>query len=430
MSGLRPEAVGATKATRRSEQESAEHAEFDRWPPVLKSIRVILGPTVVVDAPSVQRLIADATRRLGLDVHLVAASTDGELSDLIRASDSDALVVCAGTASTEALGPPVRDSGLPTVTVDITRGVAPPDPAFRAQCIAEIRGRGVMGVVWAIRHLVERDAWSPETVRYGDSADQVGDLRVPFGRSSCPVAVLLHGGGWAEWWTRDLMDGLAVDLARRGFASWNVEYRRVGDSDGGWPHTFDDVAAAVDHLAELRTGHPLDLDRVVIIGHSAGGQLALWVAARPDASSHAMADRPGVSPAMVVSLAGVTDLVEADRRGLGGEDAVAPFLGGRCDEAPGRYAATSPIALSPIRVPQLVVQGLADALSDLVEMNARYAAHAHSSGDQVELLELPHVDHLGVIDPTASHWTSIVDRIRDCLALTDEDLSPTSDPDD
>ncbi|NIR35894.1 MAG: alpha/beta hydrolase, partial [Actinobacteria bacterium] len=115
---------------------------------------------------------------------------------------------------------------------------------------------------------------------YGPLPDQVADLRLPDGPGPHPVAVVLHGGFWRDVWTRDLMDGIAVDLTRRGWATWNIEYRRVG-SGGGFPETLEDVAAAIDHLDGLAGDRSLDVATVVTVGHSAGGHLALWAAARP-----------------------------------------------------------------------------------------------------------------------------------------------------
>ncbi|MDP2711345.1 MAG: alpha/beta hydrolase, partial [Solirubrobacteraceae bacterium] len=119
----------------------------------------------------------------------------------------------------------------------------------------------------------------PPRHRYGAHPRQVADLHLPAGPGPHPVVVVLHGGYWRPPYTRLIMRPLCLDLARRGWAAWNVEYRRLGRDGGGWPQTFDDVAAAIDHLDELRAG-PVDLDRVTLLGHSAGGQLALWAGGR------------------------------------------------------------------------------------------------------------------------------------------------------
>jgi acetyl esterase/lipase len=227
-----------------------------------------------------------------------------------------------------------------------------------------------------------------ETLRYGNDRAQVGDLRLPSATTAPPhpVAVLIHGGFWRMPWGRDLMDGLAEDLIARGMATWNIEYRRLGARGGGWPGTFDDVAAAIAMLSRLAEQHPLDLDRIGLVGHSAGGHLALWAAARAQ-----------TRPAAVVSLAGVVDLREASRLRLDGDAA------GELVADPSRFADTSPIEMLPIGVAQLVVHGDAD---DRVpqSMGLRYAAAARAAGDDVEL-HAPHgVDHFSLIDPRSDPW--------------------------
>ena len=228
------------------------------------------------------------------------------------------------------------------------------------------------------------------TLAYGDDPDQVGDLFRPQGQGSrtgpWPVAMLLHGGYWRDRWGRGLMAGLAADLARRGFAAWNLEYRRVGHPSGGWPGTFDDVRAGLD---ALEGDDDLDLDRVALVGHSAGGQLALWLAAQPT----------GVTPRIVVALAPVADLHLAARLHLS-DDAVVGLLGGTPDEHPDRYRRASPTALAPIGVPQVLLHGTAD---DDVPL-ALSRAHQAAAGDECTLLELPGTDHFALIDPASPAW--------------------------
>src|SRR5690242_3906962 len=118
-----------------------------------------------------------------------------------------------------------------------------------------------------------------QTFRYGPAASQVGDLYLPKQAVKPPVICLLHGGFWRLPYARDQMVPLAEDLIRRGYAAWNLEYRRLGEPGGGWPGTLQDVAAGIDYLATLKAQDiDLDLDRVVTVGHSAGGHLALWAA--------------------------------------------------------------------------------------------------------------------------------------------------------
>jgi acetyl esterase/lipase len=236
--------------------------------------------------------------------------------------------------------------------------------------------------------------------RYGSHFHEFADLLLPDGPGPFPVAVVLHGGFWREQHTLDLTDDLARDLVRRGWAAWNAEFRRVGEvSGGGYPTTLEDVAAAIDALAGLDA--PLDLGRVVAIGHSAGGQLALWAAARGDAA---------VRLAGVVSQAGVHDLREADRLVLG-EGATAEFMGGHPDEVPDRYADASPIERIPLGVPALLVHGDADERVP-ASMSSAYADAARAAGDEVDLVLRPGEDHFVHLDVGGAAWADVVAWLR------------------
>jgi len=232
-------------------------------------------------------------------------------------------------------------------------------------------------------------------LRYGDHPSQVGDLHLPARAGSAPVAVLLHGGYWRERYARSLNDALARDLAERGWAAWNLEYRRVGGG-GGWPATAIDVGAGVDHLAGLAADHRLDLRRVVAIGHSAGGQLALWAAARAGA---------GVPVTAAVSQAGLADLRDAALRGLS-DGAAALFLGGSPEAVPAAYAAASPLALLPLGIPQLVVHGDRDEAVP-VELSRTYVAAARAAGDSVDYAEFPGCGHMEHLDPSSAAWATV-----------------------
>lgn len=251
------------------------------------------------------------------------------------------------------------------------------------------------------------------TVAYGSGPDQVADLRLPDRGTPRAVVVLLHGGFWRERYRRDLMDGLAADLAGRGYATWNVEYRRVGPSGGGWPATLTDVAAAMDALDGLAGEHALAVDRVAVVGHSAGGHLALWAAARAGLPAGAPGAGPLVRPRVVVSLAGVCDLAEAARRRLG-DRAAQGFLGGGPDEVLERYELASPAARLPLGVPQLLVHGDADDRVP-VDVSRSYASAARAAGDTVELLELAGVDHFAVIEPRSAAWHAAAARLEALL---------------
>jgi acetyl esterase/lipase len=230
----------------------------------------------------------------------------------------------------------------------------------------------------------------PPRHRYGEDPSQVADLHVPRGDGPFGVVVLLHGGYWRTRYGRIVTRPLARDLARRGFAAWNLEYRRLGDGrggGGGWPQTFDDTERGIAALHEL--GDPrLDLARLSLVGHSAGGQLALYAASR------------GLG-ARVVALAPVTDLAAA-----GG--AARALLGGRPEEVPDRYAAADPIRLAPLPVPVLVVHPVDDATIPV----ARSRAFAARGGD-VTLVEPPTGGHRAPIDPSSGAWHTAAGWLRE-----------------
>ena len=235
-------------------------------------------------------------------------------------------------------------------------------------------------------------------VRYGSHPDQVANLHLPASEGGpFPCVILIHGGFWRDRWDRTLMTPLAIDLAGRGYAAWNVEYRRVGQEGGGWPGTFDDIAAAADALAEIPE---IDASRLVAVGHSAGGHLALWLGGRTG-------DRVRLRAA--VSQAGVVDLAQGHADDLGA-GAVADFIGGSPVEFPERYIHANPAARLPLGIGQLLVHGAADDIVPPAQSRA-YAAGAQAAGDDIELVELPGADHFDVVDPSHEAWHAVVQRL-------------------
>lgn len=248
------------------------------------------------------------------------------------------------------------------------------------------------------------------TERYGPLADQVADLWLPDGElpeTGWPVVVLLHGGFWRHQYVRDLTEPLARDLAARGFAAWNLEYRRVPPPDlvvdaadrGGWTATFDDIAAGVDRLVDVEA--PLDLSRVAVVGHSAGGQLALWTAGRSRLPAGAVGAAPRVRFSAAIGLAPVADLRAGERVGMG-NGAMADLLGGTSAEVPERWRLADPLRLAGHGVPVLLVHGEDDESVPL-EQSQGYAAALRAAGDDVEVVTGP-ADHMAVIDPREPLW--------------------------
>ena len=247
----------------------------------------------------------------------------------------------------------------------------------------------------------------PEHHPYGRARGQFGELFLPAGDGPFPVAVLLHGGFWKAQYGRKQTHDLCADLVARGWAAWNVEYRRLGAlSGGGYPNTLDDVAAAVDHLAEL-PAHPREgqslfrFERVVAIGHSAGGHLAAWLATRPDARVRVTA---------VVAQAGVLDLRLASELRLS-RAVVHRFLGGTPAAVPDRYAAASPAERLPLGVPALLTHGAHDDIVPPV-MSERFAQAARARGDAVDLVLEAGEGHFGHLDPGNPLWRPVTAWIR------------------
>ncbi len=245
------------------------------------------------------------------------------------------------------------------------------------------------------------------SLSYGTGPAQNGDLYLPAGAHKAPVVVLVHGGFWTMPYDKGLMTPLALDLAARGYAAWNIEYRRLGADGGGWPGEFEDVANAVDHLHALeKSGMALDLGRVASVGHSAGGHFALWIAGR----HHIAKGQPGAEPRVrmkaAVGQAPVPDLVRGEAIGVG-RGVVDRLLGGPPTEFPERYAAASPRALLPLGVPQLIVHGDADQIVPL-ELSRAYAADAKMAHDKIELKVLPAIGHFEHLDPKGVAWAPVV----------------------
>jgi acetyl esterase/lipase len=226
--------------------------------------------------------------------------------------------------------------------------------------------------------------------------------------------IALHGGFWRAKYDLTYMGHLCAVLTVRGVATWNVEYRRIGNPSGGWPGTLQDVAQAADYLRMLAHGYSLDLERVVTLGHSAGGQLALWLAGRYrlPASDPLYSPSP-LSLRAAIALAGVVDLQRAWELGLS-DGVVETFLGGRPDTVPERFASSSPAQLLPLGVQQVLVHGTNDE-SVPFDLSRRYYTVAAELGDTISLYALPGVRHFEPVDPRCGEWQVVARAVVSML---------------
>jgi len=261
----------------------------------------------------------------------------------------------------------------------------------------------------------------PVIHRYGADPAQFGELWLPEGAAAGTV-VIIHGGFWRARYDLSLGRPLAADLAARGYAAWNLEYRRAL-AGGGWPGTFEDVGAGIDLLATL----PVDISRVIAVGHSAGGHLAAWAAGRdklpkgtPGAPTGGEPSPAGgsvlafVAVTGVVSQAGVLALADCARERVGGTAAL-DLMGGGPDELPQEYRLADPMAVVPLSVPVRCLHSRADG--DVpYSYSERYVAAATAAGGRATLTET-HGDHFTLIDPASPDWAVAVAAVSELLSL-------------
>lgn len=251
-------------------------------------------------------------------------------------------------------------------------------------------------------------------IPYGDDPHQFGQLRLPKGEGPFPVVIIIHGGCWLSEYDLHHISPLAAKITKMGFATWSLEYRRVGNEGGGWPGTFLDVAAGADHLGEMVHEFPLDLNRVVTIGHSAGGHLALWLAARHNIPEQGSLYKQNPLPIQgVIALAGVGDLDLPNLQEICG-GAILKLMGGTPADVPERYAQGSPLELLPFGIPQILIQGVKDPIVP-VEFVRDYCEAAQKSGDKVELVLLQEAGHFEVVMPTTFAWPEVRKAIESLI---------------
>ena len=270
-------------------------------------------------------------------------------------------------------------------------------------------------------HMVMRELLEMPAQRYyyGSQLPQFGDLRLPKGKGPHPVAIVIHGGAWGSAVSLHYIASLSAALTCAGVATWNIEYRRLGGG-GGWPQTFQDVGAAADFLRDLATRFPLDLNRVVATGHSAGGHLSPWLAARHRLRPGDTLYVPNPLPLRgVVPLAGPADLARFIVAVPRFESAVKQLLGGGTDaEIARNMKEGSPAELLPLGVPQIFINGDHDP-SVPIQVVQEYAAKARAAGDKVQVISVAG-GHFESVDP-ALHPAGdlILDSVLKLLGVAD-----------
>lgn len=317
---------------------------------------------------------------LTVQVDAAQSNSEHDLINAIQNSGHDGILLnpAAFTHTSRALADAIASVEVPVVEIHISN--IRERESWRANsfisevAVRTIYGRGIIGYRDGLRHLINRKAVPVETVRYGPHSENVGDLRLG-GRG---LVVLVHGGFWRQAWERDSMESLAVDLTRRGLNTWNIEYRRIGIG-GGWPGSFHDTLMALDFVPQLG----LEVDRIGVVGHSAGGFLAMWASSRT-----------GINVGSTVPLAPIGDLEKHAVSGLYGADETRLLLD-----------SGAPPHADPGKVPTLLVHGTTD----------RHVPPSHSetlaTWHDLDLLE-PDTGHFELLDPGRDHWPRVVEALE------------------
>ena len=255
-------------------------------------------------------------------------------------------------------------------------------------------------------------------LQYGRDPNQIGDLRLPKGKGPFPVAVLIHGGCFrAEFAKLDELSQLGEALRRDGIATWNFEYRRLGQAGGGWPGTYLDVGQGVDYLRVIARRHPIDLGKVIVIGHSAGGHLAQWSASRASLAPENPLFAPSpVKPIGVVNLAGLPDLREnvAAYETACGRPVIHEMLGGEAGIAGENGRSAAAVERLPLGVKQTIILG---EFEDFVPraLAEAYVSKARAAGDAAQLVFVPGAGHFEIAATTSAAWPDVRKAILELL---------------
>jgi hypothetical protein len=246
------------------------------------------------------------------------------------------------------------------------------------------------------------------TVAYGDHPLQFGDLYLPQSTAPHPIVILIHGGCYREQYNLKPLGNICNALTAEGFAVWNIEYRRTGNG-GDYPNMFLDVAQSADHLRQLANTHNLNLDKVITLGHSAGGHIALWLAGRhkiPNSSDLYISNPLPIQN--VIVLAGVVDAVHAIENGIC-EGSLSVMMGGEPDTVPANYKVGDPRGLLPIGIPQTHIIGELD--TEMMENFNSYHKVAKQTGDAIECVIPSGAGHFEIVDVSSEAWQAVHNAI-------------------
>jgi acetyl esterase/lipase len=267
-----------------------------------------------------------------------------------------------------------------------------------------------LNVSWREIERLHRDV-ADHHFSYGDAPEQFGELRLSKSGGPHPVIVFIHGGCWLNQYSLDHVAPISRALANEGYAVWTPEYRRIGDLGGGWPGTFEDISLSVKLLQDLAPEFGLRLDRVVAMGHSAGGHLALWLAAQRNLGgisryvSHEALPLHGV-----ISLAGIADLLAYEEIGNECASSLPGLLGGTSSEQAARWAEVDPIRLLPFGTPAHFIHGEIDSIVPLAQSEAM----ARASGGTLHVVRGG--GHFDMVSPHADAWQTIARVVKGILA--------------
>jgi acetyl esterase/lipase len=271
--------------------------------------------------------------------------------------------------------------------------------------------------------LAEKVAPANQRLTYGSDPLHFGELRLPAGKGPYPIAILVHGGCWSATLpgldpratSYDLLRPMAAALAEAGIATWNIEYRRVGNPGGGWPGTFEDIGRATDFLRTVAAKYQLDLSRVIVAGHSSGGHLAMWLAARGKIpAKNPLHTKDPLPLKGAIDIDGPIELTNHEPpESICGVPAIQQFLGGTPAEQPQRYRDATIASYLPTGVPQILLLATFDApiRADL----EAYGAKARAAGDRFTLVPLKGSSHFDVISPRTASWKTVLESFSSLL---------------